>query len=83
MKTTSVQNVLDKGQWSNIGSMQMGFGFNYLKGIGKKMDAIITIDGSSTDYLFKNGRIIGRPLPLFDQCVNHAGPIQKFIPSRN
>lgn len=66
MKTTSVQNVLDKGQWSNIGSMQMGFGFNYLKGIGKKMDAIITIDGSSTDYLFKNGSNNGSSKFLLD-----------------
>ena len=66
MKTTSVHNVLDKGQWSNIGSMQMGFGFNYLKGIGKKMDAIITIDGSSTDYLFKNGSNNGSSKFLLD-----------------
>lgn len=66
MKTTSVHNVLDKGQWSNIGSMQMGFGFNYLKGIGKKMDGIITIDGSSTDYLFKNGSNNGSSKFLLD-----------------
>lgn len=66
MKTTSVQNVLDKGQWSSIGSMQMGFGFNYLKGISKKMDAIITIDGSSTDYLFKDGSNNGSSKFLLD-----------------
>jgi len=66
MRTTSLQNVLDKGQWSEIGDMQMGFGFNYLKGISKKIDAIITIDGSSTDYLFKNGSTNGSSKFLFD-----------------
>jgi outer membrane protein OmpA-like peptidoglycan-associated protein len=66
MRTTSLQNVLDKGQWSEIGDMQMGFGFNYLKGISKKIDAIITIDGSSTDYLFKNGSTNGSSKFLLD-----------------
>jgi len=76
MKTTSVQNVLDKGQWSNIGSMQMGFGLNYLRGISRKMDAIITIDGSSTDYLFKNGSNNGSSEFLFD--ANAALNIKLF-----
>ncbi len=66
MRTTGLQNVLDKGQWSEIGDMQMGFGFNYLKGISKKIDAITTIDGSSTDYLFKNGSTNGSSKFLFD-----------------
>ena len=66
MRTTSLKNVLDKGQWSNIGDMQMGFGFNYLKGISKKIDAIATLDGSSTDYLFKNGSTNGSSKFLLD-----------------
>lgn len=66
MKTTSLKNVLDKGLWSEIGDMQMGFGFNYLKGISKKIDAIATLDGSSTDYLFKNGSTNGSSKFLLD-----------------
>ena len=66
MRTTSLKNILDKGQWSNIGDMQMGFGLNYLKGISKKIDAIITIDGSSTDYLFKDGSTNGSSKFLLD-----------------
>ena len=66
MRTTSLKNIIDKGQWSNIGDMQMGFGLNYLKGISKKIDAIITIDGSSTDYLFKNGSTNGSSKFLLD-----------------
>ena len=80
MRTTSVLSVLDKGQWSNIGSMQMGFGFNYLKGISKKMDAIITIDGSSTDYLFKNGSNNGSSKFLLD--ANAALNIKLFADSQ-
>ncbi|MBU2047319.1 MAG: OmpA family protein, partial [Bacteroidetes bacterium] len=66
MKTTSLKIVLDKGLWSEIGDMQMGFGFNYLKGISKKIDAIAAIDGSSTDYLFKNGSTNGSSKFLLD-----------------
>ena len=66
MRTTSLKNVLDQGQWSKIGDMQMGFGFNYLKGISKKIDAIATLDGSSTDYLFKNGSTNGSSKFLLD-----------------
>ena len=84
MRTTSVLSVLDKGQWSNIGSMQMGFGFNYLKGISKKMDAIITIDGSSTDYLFKNGSNNGSSKFLLDANaalnIKLLADSQKLVP---
>jgi outer membrane protein OmpA-like peptidoglycan-associated protein len=84
MRTTSVLSVLDKGQWSNIGSMQMGFGFNYLKGISKKMDAIITIDGSSTDYLFKNGSKNGSSKFLLDANaalnIKLLADSQKLVP---
>ena len=84
MRTTSVLSVLDKGQWSNIGSMQMGFGFNYLKGISKKMDAIITIDGSSTDYLFKNGSNNGSSKFLLDAKaalnIKLLADSQKLVP---
>ena len=66
MRTTSLKDVLDNGQWSNIGDMQMGFGFYYLKGISKKIDAIATLDGSSTDYLFKNGSTNGSSKFLLD-----------------
>ena len=84
MRTTSVLSVLEKGQWSNIGSMQMGFGFNYLKGISKKMDAIITIDGSSTDYLFKNGSNNGSSKFLLDANaalnIKLLADSQKLVP---
>jgi outer membrane protein OmpA-like peptidoglycan-associated protein len=84
MRTTSVLSVLDKGQWSNIGSMQMGFGFNYLKGISKKMDAIITIDGSSTDYLFNNGSNNGSSKFLLDANaalnIKLLADSQKLVP---
>jgi outer membrane protein OmpA-like peptidoglycan-associated protein len=66
IKASSVSNVLDNNQWSKIGDMQMGFGFNYLKGISKKIDAVATLDGSSTDYLFKNGTTNGSSQFLLD-----------------
>lgn len=66
MRTTSLKNMLDGGQWYKIGEMQMGFGVNYLKGISKKIDAIATLDGSSTDYLFENGSTNGSSKLLLD-----------------
>ena len=58
--------MLNNGQWYKIGDMQMGFGFNYLKGISKKIDAVATWDGSSTDYLFENGSTNGSSKFLLD-----------------
>ena len=52
--------------WHKISDMQMGFGFNYLQGINKKIDAVATLDGSSTDYLFKNGSTNGSSKFLLD-----------------
>ncbi len=66
MRTTSLQNMLNTGQWHKIGEMQMGFGVNYLKGISKKIDAVATLDGSSTDYLFENGSTNGTSKFLLD-----------------
>ena len=84
MRTTSLKNIIDKGQWSNIGDMQMGFGLNYLKGISKKIDAIITIDGSSTDYLFKNGSNNGSSKFLLDANaalnIKLLADSQKLVP---
>lgn len=66
IRSSSLKNVLDNNQWSKIGNMQMGFGFNYLKGISQNMDAIATLDGSSTDYLYKDGTTNGSSKFLLD-----------------
>lgn len=66
IRTSSLGNVLNNHSWSNIGDMQMGFGFNYLKGISKKFDFVGTLDGSSTDYLFKDGTTHGSSALLLD-----------------
>lgn len=66
MRTTSLKNMLNNGQWHKISDMQMGFGFNYLKGISKNIDAVATFDGSSTDYLFENGSTNGSSKFLLD-----------------
>ncbi|MDB5014150.1 MAG: hypothetical protein JWQ25_2352 [Daejeonella sp.] len=66
IKASSLNNVLNNNQWSKIGDMQMGFGFNYLRGISKKIDAVITLDGSSTDYFFKDGTTNGSSQFLLD-----------------
>lgn len=76
MRTTSLKNMLNNGQWNKIGEMQMGIGFNYLKGISKKIDAVATLDGSSTDYLFENGSTNGSSKFLLD--VNAALNIKLF-----
>lgn len=70
MRSTSIKNMLNTGQWYKIEAMQMGFGFNYMKGINKKIDLITTLDGSSTDYLFQNGSTNGTSKFLLDA---HAG----------
>ena len=55
MRTSSLKNMLNNGQWYKIDDMQMGFGVNYLKGISRKIDLVTTLDASSTDYLYKDG----------------------------
>jgi len=66
IRTTSFKSVLDNHQWSKIGDMQMGFGFNYLKGLGRNVDFVATLDGSSMDYLFKDGTSNGSSKFLLD-----------------
>lgn len=66
MRTTSIKNMLNAGQWHKIGEMQMGFGVNYLKGISRKIDAVAILDGSSTDYLYVNGSTNGSSKFLLD-----------------
>ncbi|MFI5138268.1 MAG: OmpA family protein [Sphingobacteriales bacterium] len=66
IRTTSFNNVFNKHLWSRIGDMQMGFGFNYLKGISRNLDFVSSLDGSSTDYLFKNGIYNGSNQFLLD-----------------
>src|ERR1035437_1819355 len=80
IRTSSLKNVLDNHQWSKIGDMQMGFGFNYLKGIRNKIDFVSTLDGSSTDYLFKNGSSNGRSEFLLDA---NAGLNFKLLTDRH
>jgi outer membrane protein OmpA-like peptidoglycan-associated protein len=66
MRTSSLKNMLDAGQWHKIGEMQMGFGVNYLKGITRSIDLITTLDASSTDYLYKDGSNNGSNKFLLD-----------------
>ncbi len=70
IRTSSLKNVWDNHLWSKFGEMQMGFGLNYLKGMTQKLDFVATIDGSSTDYLFKDGSTNGSSAFLLD--VNTA-----------
>ena len=69
IRTSSLKNVLKNHLWTKIGAMQMGLGINYLKGIHKKIDFIASIDGSWTDYLFKDGTTNGSSQFLFDTNV--------------
>ncbi len=64
--TMGLGSVLRNNLWTNIGDMQMGFGANYLKGITKHIDFIASMDGSSTDYLYKNGLYNGSNKFLLD-----------------
>jgi len=66
IRTSSLKNVLDNHLWSKFGEMQMGLGVNYLKGLNKNIDFIATLDGSSTDYLYKNGTTNGSSAFLLD-----------------
>ena len=66
MRTSSLKNMLNNGQWYKIDDMQMGFGVNYLKGITRSIDLITTMDASSTDYLYKDGSNNGSNKFLLD-----------------
>jgi outer membrane protein OmpA-like peptidoglycan-associated protein len=66
IRSTSLNNVFNNNLWSRIGDLQMGFGFNYLKGISRHIDFVSTIDGSSTNYLFKDGTYYGSNQFLLD-----------------
>lgn len=66
IRASSIKNVLDNHLWSKFGQMQMGFGVSYLKGLTKKVDFIATLDGSSTDYLYKDGSTNGSSALLLD-----------------
>ena len=80
IRTTSLNNVFNNNLWSRIGDMQMGFGFNFLKGISRKIDFVSSIDGSETDYLFKNGTYYGSNQFLLD--IN-AGLNVKLLTDRH
>jgi len=80
IRTSSLKNVLDNHLWSKFGEMQMGFGFNYLKGITTKIDAVTTLDGSSTDYLYKDGTTHGSSAFLLDA---NAGVNLKLFTDRH
>jgi outer membrane protein OmpA-like peptidoglycan-associated protein len=80
IRNSSFGDVLKNHQWSKIGDMQMGVGFNYMKGIRRNIDFVATLDGSSTDYLFKDGTTNGSNKFLLD--VN-AGVNFKLLADRN
>lgn len=66
IRINSLKNVFKNHLWSKFGEMQMGLGFNYLKGIHRKIDFIATLDGSFTDYLYKDGSTQGKSAFLMD-----------------
>ena len=80
IRSSSLQNVFNNGLWSKIGNMQMGMGFNYLKGINKNIDIAATLDGSYTDYLFRNGTTNGSTEFLLDA---NAGLNIKLLTDRH
>ncbi|MEJ7693423.1 MAG: hypothetical protein WKF69_10440, partial [Daejeonella sp.] len=80
MRTSSLKNMLNNGQWYKVDDMQMGFGVNYLKGISRTVDIVTTLDASSTDYLYKNGSINGSNQFLLD--LNAGLNIKLFNDSR-
>jgi len=59
-------NSLSHTTWSSFSDMQMGFGFNYLKGLNPKIDLVTTLDASAADYLFKDGTTNGTNKLLMD-----------------
>lgn len=80
MRTSSLKNMLNNGQWYKIDDMQMGFGVNYLKGISRNIDVVTTLDASSTDYLYKNGSNNGSNKFLLD--LNAGLNVKLFNDSR-
>ncbi|QKJ30604.1 OmpA family protein [Mucilaginibacter mali] len=66
IRTTSLNNALNSGQWKRLADMQMGAGLSYMRGVTKKIDFAGTIDASYTDYLFKNGTNNGSSQFLLD-----------------
>jgi outer membrane protein OmpA-like peptidoglycan-associated protein len=80
IRTSSLKNVLDNHLWSKFSEMQMGLGFSYLKGISQKIDLVVSLDGSSTDYLYKDGTTHGSSALLLD---GNAGMNLKLLPDRH
>jgi outer membrane protein OmpA-like peptidoglycan-associated protein/sRNA-binding carbon storage regulator CsrA len=66
IKATSLGDVLKNGNWSSFRDMQIGFGANYFKGISKQIDFVATLDGSGSNYLFKDGTTNGSSKFLLD-----------------
>jgi outer membrane protein OmpA-like peptidoglycan-associated protein len=62
LRTTSFGST----KWSSLTDMQTGFGINYLKGITPKIDMVTSMDGSFTDYLYKDGTSNGSSELLLD-----------------
>ncbi|MEJ5995976.1 OmpA family protein [Pedobacter sp. Du54] len=69
IKLTSLSDVLKNDKWSGFREMQAGFGLNYLKGLNQLLDFTATLDGSSMDYLFKDGSTNGVSKFLLDMNV--------------
>ena len=80
IRSNSLKYVLDNHLWSKFSQMQMGFGFNYMKGLSTKIDFIATLDGSSTDYLHKDGTTHGSSALLLDA---NAGLNLKLLTDRH
>jgi outer membrane protein OmpA-like peptidoglycan-associated protein len=66
IRTTSLNNALNSGQWKRLADMQMGLGLSYMKGLNRRLDALGTMDASYADYLFKDGTSNGSSKFLLD-----------------
>ncbi|MGZ3755516.1 MAG: OmpA family protein [Mucilaginibacter sp.] len=69
IQTTSFSNVINNNLWSNISDMQTAFGLTYLVGLSKNIDFTAAVDGSATDYLFKDNTYNGSNKFLLDANV--------------
>lgn len=54
IRQTSLKDVLDDNQWSKLKDMDYGFGLQYMQGLTDHIDFTGRLDGSFTDYLFRD-----------------------------
>jgi len=86
IRTSSLGDVLKHGKWTALRAMQMGFGLNFRKTIRPAFDVMATLDGSATDYLFRDGTNSGSSKLLVDanaglgvKLVNPANSLVPYV----